>query len=57
VLSVYRGKQFDKDKKSIALGLHLQDTSRTLTDPEADATVARVVDHLVRQFDAVIRDK
>ena len=57
VLSVYRGKQFDKDKKSIALGLHLQDTSRTLTDTEADATVARVVDHLVRQFDAVIRDK
>jgi phenylalanyl-tRNA synthetase beta chain len=57
VLSVYRGKQFDKDKKSIALGLHLQDTSRTLTDTEADATVARVVDHLVHQFDAALRDK
>jgi phenylalanyl-tRNA synthetase beta chain len=57
VLSVYRGRQFDKDKKSIALGLHLQDTSRTLTDTEADATVARVVDQLARQFDAVIRDK
>ena len=57
VLSVYRGKQFDKGKKSIALGLHLQDTSRTLTDPEADAIVARVVDHLVRGFDATIRDK
>ena len=57
VLSVYRGKQFDKGKKSIALGLHLQDTSRTLTDAEADLTIARVVDHLARQFDATIRDK
>lgn len=57
VLSVYRGKQFDKGKKSIALGLQLQDTSRTLTDPEADALVAQVVDHLVRQFNATIRDK
>jgi phenylalanyl-tRNA synthetase beta chain len=57
VVSVYRGKQFDKGKKSIALGLHLQDTSRTLTDPEADAIVARVVDHLARQFNATIRDK
>ena len=57
VFSVYRGKQFDKGKKSIALGLHLQDTSRTLTDPEADAIVAQVVDRLTRQFDAAIRDK
>ena len=32
VLSVYRGQQFEKGKKSIALGLQLQDTSRTLTD-------------------------
>jgi len=57
VFSVYRGKQFDKGKKSIALGLHLQDTSRTLTDPEADAIVAQVVDRLTHRFDAVIRDK
>lgn len=57
VLSVYRGKQFDKGKKSIALGLHLQDTSRTLTDSEADLTIATVVEHLARQFDATIRDK
>ena len=28
VLSVYRGRQFENDKKSIALGLQLQDTSR-----------------------------
>jgi phenylalanyl-tRNA synthetase beta chain len=56
VLSVYRGKQFEKGKKSIALGLQLQDTSRTLTDHDADAIVARVVEQLARQLNATIRD-
>ena len=57
VLSVYRGQQFEKGKKSIALGLQLQDTSRTLTDHEADTLVAQVVDQLARQAGATIRDK
>jgi phenylalanyl-tRNA synthetase beta chain len=57
VLSVYRGRQIEKGKKSIALGLQLQDTSRTLTDQEADAIVARVVEQLTRQHAAGIRDK
>lgn len=56
VLSVYRGKQFEKGKKSIALGLQLQDTSRTLTDHDADAIVARVVEQLAHQLNATIRD-
>jgi phenylalanyl-tRNA synthetase beta chain len=57
VLSVYRGRQFEKGKKSIALALQLQDTSRTLTDNEADALVAQVVEQLSRQLNATIRDK
>jgi phenylalanyl-tRNA synthetase beta chain len=57
VLSVYRGPQLEKGKKSIALGLQLQDTSRTLTDHEADAIRAQVVEQLVRQLRATIRDK
>lgn len=57
VLSVYRGRQFEKGKKSIALGMQLQDTSRTLTDHDADGIVAQVVDHLARQLNATIRDK
>ena len=56
VLSVYRGEQIEKGKKSIALGLHLQDTSRTLTDQDADRIVTQVEDHLVRQLNAAIRD-
>jgi|HigsolmetaAR202D_1030399.scaffolds.fasta_scaffold04440_3 phenylalanyl-tRNA synthetase beta chain len=57
VLSVYRGPQIQKGMKSIALGLQLQDTSRTLTDQEADAVVARVVERLAKQHGAAIRDK
>jgi phenylalanyl-tRNA synthetase beta chain len=57
VLSVYRGRQFEKGKKSIALGLQLQDTSRTLTDNEADAVVAQVVQQLGIKLHAAIRDK
>lgn len=57
VLSVYRGRQFEKGKKSIALGLQLQDTSRTLTDDEADALVAHVIEHLHVGLNATIRDK
>ena len=49
--SVYRGRQFEKGKKSIALGLQLQDTSRTLTDNEADAIVAQVVEQLGRKLE------
>ncbi len=57
VLSVYRGRQFENDKKSIALGLQLQDTSRTLTDNEADSVVAQVIEELRQQLHATIRDK
>ena len=57
VLSVYQGQQLQKGKKSIALGLQLQDTSRTLTDSEADALVAQVVEQLGRQLNATLRDQ
>jgi phenylalanyl-tRNA synthetase beta chain len=57
VLSVYRGRQFEKGKKSIALGLQLQDTSRTLTDAEADTIVAQVIEQLGSKLNATIRDK
>lgn len=57
VLSVYRGRQLQNGKKSIALALQLQDTSRTLTDNEADALVAQVVAQLGREHNATLRDK
>jgi phenylalanyl-tRNA synthetase beta chain len=57
VLSVYQGRQIEKGKKSIALGMQLQDTSRTLTDQEADAIVARVVEQISKRHGGNIRDK
>lgn len=57
VLSVYRGSQIEKGKKSIALGLQLQDTSRTLTDDEADAVLAKVIEQLSGQLHAILRDR
>ena len=36
VFDVYEGKNIEEGRKSIALGLILQEKSRTLTDDEAD---------------------
>lgn len=57
VFDVYQGVGLEKGKKSIALGLSLQDTSHTLTDVEIDAVTARVIEHLTQRLDARIRDK
>jgi len=57
VFDVYLGAGIEKGKKSIALGLNLQDTSRTLTDADIDAAMARVVAHLAQRLDARLRDK
>jgi len=56
VFDVYRGPGIDSSRKSIGLGLILQDTSRTLTDEDADATVAVIVEHLRSELGATIRN-
>jgi phenylalanyl-tRNA synthetase beta chain len=56
VFDVYRGPGVDSGRKSIALGLILQDSSRTLTDVDADAVVTRVVTRLRDELSASIRD-
>jgi phenylalanyl-tRNA synthetase beta chain len=57
VFDVYRGPGVDFGRKSIALGLILQDSSRTLTDVDADAVVASVVARLRDVLSATIRDQ
>ncbi|MEA3175556.1 MAG: phenylalanyl-tRNA synthetase beta chain [Gammaproteobacteria bacterium] len=57
VFDVYRGSNVETGRKSIALGLILQDSSRTLTDDDADAVVARVVARLRDVLSATIRDQ
>jgi len=57
VFDIYRGKGIKEGFKSVAMGLNLQDLSRTLTDVETDAVVARVVADLQREHSATIRDQ
>jgi len=54
---VYQGKGVELGRKSIALGLILQDSSRTLTDVDADAVVTAVVTRLRDVLSATIRDQ
>ena len=56
VFDVYRGEGIEAGLKSIALGLILQETSRTLTDEEADAAVAAAVKKIKHDFDAELRE-
>ncbi len=51
----YAGKGVENGFKSLAMGLILQDESRTLTDREVDAVVAEVVVTLEREHGAAIR--
>ena len=52
---VYRGKGIDSDKKSVAFRVLMQDTSKTLTDAEVDAEIARLVNALQEEFQARLR--
>ena len=51
----YRGEGIDSGRKSLALGLTLQDTSRTLNEIDVEAVVGRVVAGLKADFDAQLR--
>jgi len=52
VFDLYRGEALGSGKKSVALGLILQDFSRTLAESDAERTVARVVSALEREHAA-----
>jgi len=55
VFDIYRGKGVDSRRKSVGLGLILQDESRTLTDEDADRKMRAVMLSLEREFGATIR--
>jgi phenylalanyl-tRNA synthetase beta chain len=57
VFDVYRGPSIETGRKSVALGLILQDSSRTLTDVDADAVVTAVATRLRDVLSATIRDQ
>ena len=55
VFDEYRGSQVDAARKSLAARVTLQRFDTTITDEEADAAVARLLDALHAQFGAEIR--
>jgi len=56
IFDVYQGPGIEAGRKSVAIGLILQETSRTLTDDDADAAQAAAVQKLEQEFAAVLRD-
>ena len=56
VFDVYQGKGVETGRKSVALGLILQDSSRTLTDDDVDSVMNAVTSQLEKQFGATLRE-
>jgi phenylalanyl-tRNA synthetase beta chain len=55
LFDVYRGRGIDLGQKSLAILVLMQDTERTLTDAEIDATMAELLRILVVRFGATLR--
>ena len=56
VFDVYRGQGIETGRKSVALGLILQDKSKTLTDADVDAVMTAVRERLQQDLNATFRD-
>ncbi|MEH6389986.1 phenylalanine--tRNA ligase subunit beta [Pseudomonas profundi] len=55
LFDVYEGKGIDPHSKSLAIGLTLQHSSRTLTDDEVNAVMDEVLESLEQGFNATLR--
>jgi phenylalanyl-tRNA synthetase beta chain len=56
IFDIYAGQNIETGSKSVALGLILQETSRTLTETDVDEIMHAVIDRLSRDFNATIRE-
>ena len=56
IFDIYTGPGIEAGIKSVAISLILQETSRTLTDDDADAAKAAAVQKLQQEFAAELRD-
>ncbi|ABE50265.1 phenylalanine--tRNA ligase subunit beta [Methylobacillus flagellatus] len=56
LFDVYQGKGVPEGKKSLAFLVLMQDTQKTLTDAEADAVMAELLDLLVQRHGAALRN-
>jgi len=56
IFDVYTGEGVASGRKSIALGLILQELSRTLNDEEVDEIITKVISQLEKDVDASLRN-
>lgn len=56
IFDVYQGEGIDENKKSIGIGLKLQDRNKTLQVEEANSQLDRVIDALSSKLGAQLRD-
>ena len=55
LFDIYRGVGIPQGKKSMAFSLELRADDRTLTDQDSEAAMARILDALKKELDAVLR--
>lgn len=56
LFDVYQGQGVEEGKKSLAIGLILQDTTRTLEEQEIADSVNKIVEAVSAEFNASLRD-
>ncbi|WP_428606040.1 phenylalanine--tRNA ligase subunit beta [Sedimenticola sp.] len=56
LFDVYTGEKVDSGRKSLALGLILQESSHTLTDEKVESVMAQVITALTDRYNAQLRD-
>ncbi|MCS4505692.1 Phenylalanine--tRNA ligase beta subunit [wastewater metagenome] len=56
VFDVYRGRGVPEGRKSLAIGLILQDSGRTLTDADVEGCIAGVIERLRTELNASLRE-
>jgi phenylalanyl-tRNA synthetase beta chain len=56
VFDVYTGKEVRNNRKSVALGLILQDFSRTLVDEDVENLVTKILAQLKERCNAALRE-
>ena len=56
VFDVYTGDGIPNGKKSLAIGLTLQEDSRTLVDAEINNIITAIIKKLADQFAIILRD-
>jgi phenylalanyl-tRNA synthetase beta chain len=56
LFDIYRGKQVEEGKKSVAFNLTYRHNDRTLTDEDVNAAHGQVLTALKERLDAVLRE-